>query len=441
MNPGTTKKALVAALLCASLPAGAADAELEARLAALEAELAALRTQLTRGEARIEETTVRVEELSMARPEQPTAQGTPIGPLQGVRVGDTVLKFGGFVDMDSHFTSLSDGAIASNSIARDFYIPGATPVGGSSTTEVDITSEATRIFFAADRLAGNENLRAYIETDFLGSLQGNQRVSNSVALRLRHAYLDYGNWRFGQAWTTFQNTSSIPESASFLVLSDGMAFVRQSLIRYTKGPWQFALENGDTTVTALNGGRIDADSNQIPDLVARYNAKGEFGNVSVAAIGRQLRIEQGSMDEDAIGWGLSVSGRLKLGERDDLRFNTFGGEGLGRYVGLNAVNGAALDPADMELDTIGSWGGLLSWRHPFTNSVRSSVGWSALFADNPSFVPGTSTESVQSAHAALLWDVAPRTTLGTEAIFGRRELENGDSGNITRLTFSAIMKF
>ena len=82
-------------------------------------------------------------------------------------------------------------------------------------------------------LAANaeQSVEERIAADFLGSGQGNELVSNSYSPRLRRAFVKYGNWLAGQEWSTFQNTSAIPESASFLILSDGMVFIRQPQIR------------------------------------------------------------------------------------------------------------------------------------------------------------------------------------------------------------------
>jgi len=421
----------------------AQDGDLAERVATLEAMVEELKSELASERAETDEELVRLEaEASKAQP------GVQDGSAaDGYSIGDTRFGFGGFVDLDAHVTHTSDGSIAGNSIARDFHIPSVTPIGGEESTVTDFTAQASRFFFTAEDEVAGQNVSGRIELDFLGSLQGNERVSNSYSPRLRHAYLDVGNVRVGQTWSTFQNTSAIPESASFLVLSDGMVFIRQPQVRYTLGNWQFALENGDTTVTPVGGGRIEADTNTVPDLVARYNARGAYGNVSFAALGRQLRIEDGPAgvglvdDESAFGWGLSASGRINLGERDDLRFNLVGGEGTGRYVGLNAVNGAAIDPADGSLEAIPSYGGLIAWRHPFGETARFNLGYSGLFTDNPSFLPGSTTKQVQSVYGALLWDIAPGVTMGGEVLYGMRETEAGAEGEIARFTFSTKYAF
>jgi len=52
-----------------------------------------------------------------------------------------------------------------------------------------------------------------------------------------------------------------------------------------------------------------------------------------------------------------------------------------------------------------------------------------------------STKSVQSGYAAVLWDVAPKITMGTEIMYGVKERENGDDGSFTRATFSTKYGF
>ena len=204
--------------------------DIEDRIAALEAMVAELKSELAQERADIDDAVVRLDKVERAE-----ATDRPVASTDGFMVGDTTFKLSGFIDVDAHATTLSDGMIASNSIARDFYIPSATPIGGDETSFTDITAQASRFALTAQKPVGDKTVTGYLELDFLGSAQGNELVSSSFSPRLRRAYIDYGNWRVGQEWSTFQNTSAIPESASFLVLSDGMVFVRQAQVRYTHG--------------------------------------------------------------------------------------------------------------------------------------------------------------------------------------------------------------
>lgn len=420
-----------------------AQSDLEQRIADLEAMVLELKSELAAEKAETDKEIIKLDEAVKYVPEV-TMGGKP---ANGFKVGDTTLTIGGFVDMDAHHSTYSDGSgFASGSVVRDFYIPGATAVGDGSggVSQTDFTAEATRLSVKAERGAGGKKATGYIEMDFLLSGQGNERVSNSWAPRLRRAYVDYAGFRIGQEWSTFQNTSAIPESASFLALSDGMVFNRQAMIRYTTGPFQVALENGNTTVTntAGGGGRIEADGNTLPDVVARYNLKGDFGNISLAGIGRQLKMNNALVNDSATGWGLSASGRVNLGP-GDVRFGLTTGEGLGRLIGLNAANAAAINPATGELEAIASTGGHIAYRLPF-DDTSLSVGYSMLDIDNPDFVMANGlnpTETVSSFLAALNHKIGPKTTMGVEAMLGQRELEDGTDGSLTRFTFSTKYGF
>lgn len=425
------KLLMLAGVATLALPTMAAQEQsIEDRIAALEAMVADLKSELATERAKSDEAIVRIDNV-----ENTMATDRPVTTTDGFAVGDTTFKISGFIDVDAHATSFSDGQITSNSIARDFYIPSATPIGGDEYTVTDITAQASRFAVTAQKPVGDDQVTGYFELDFLGSAQGNELVSSSFSPRLRRAYIDYKGWRIGQEWTTFQNTSAIPESASFLALSDGMVFGRQAQIRYTNGPWQFAIENPNTT--SLNFGAVD--DNLLPDLIGRYNFKGDFGNVSVAAIARQLRADFGATEEEVFGYGLSVSGRVNAGE-GDIRFGLTGGEGLGRYIGLAASRATALDP-NGDLEAITSWGGHVAWRQPVGEGSRISLGYSGLFVDNPDYLGGNVNKQVQSAFGAYLWDIAPRVTLGAELMYGNREQESGLEGDFTRFTFSTKYGF
>ncbi len=422
-----------ASLAAIAWAAGASAQErLEDRIAALEAMVAELKAELAAEKGRQQEDVVRIETALAARNEA----AAPAPKTDGFLVGDTTLKFGGFIDLDVHVSEFGGGNLASTNIGRDFHVPSTIPIGGPSTTSVDFTAKSSRLSFTATKPVGDKSITGYFEMDFLGSAQGNEVFGNSYSPRLRRAYLTYGNWLVGQEWSTFKNTSAFPESASFLVLTDGMHFMLQPQIRYTHGPWQVSIENPNTP-TANDGLR---DENTLPDAVVRYNFKGDWGNVSLSALLRQLRDDRGATSAETFGYGLSASGLVKVGQRDDIRFNVFGGEGVGRYAGLGLIRGAFLTPAG-DLEAIPSYGGYLAWRHPFGKTARVNLGWSGQWADNPNAMSGTLTRSAQSAYVAVLWDPAPKLTVGAELLHGLREEESGRDGDLSRVTFSTRYSF
>ena len=353
-------------------------------------------------------------------------------------------QFGGFIKATASYSDYGDGDLASGSAGRDFYIPGTIPVGGlDESQDFDFSAKETRLNFkSSHNLDNGEVLKTYLEMDFLLSPGGNERVSNSYNPRLRHAFFTYGKWLFGQTWSTFQDVGALPESVDFLAASDGIVFERQPMVRYTNGPWQFALENPESTITPFGGGaRIIADDNATPDMVLRYNHKANWGHVSVAALIRQLSYDTTTSDQSTSATGVSVTGKFKVGSKNDIKFNFATGSGMGRYVGLNTANGGVLD-ASGDLESIDSTLGAVSYRHHGNNKWRSNFIYSAMEVDNDVALTGANvTESVNSYQINLLYSPAPKLTLGLGLLNASRDLESGIDGDMQRLIFSAKYGF
>jgi len=268
---------------------------------------------------------------------------------------NTTLKIGGYLKLDALLSSYSDGSLPAGSIGRDFYVPSTTPVGGAEENRTfDMHARQSRFHIATDSIVGEHKLKTYIELDFMVTPNGDERISNSYTPRMRHAYLTYDNWLFGQTWSTFQNVGSLPETVDFIGNTDFGIFVRQAQVRYTMGNWQFSAENPESTITPNGGGtRIVSDDNEWPDLVGRYNYKKDDLSLVAAVLARQLAYNNGSnIDDTTSSFGLSLTGKLMVG-KDDVRFGINTGSGMGRYIGLNVSNGAVLR-ADGTLEAIDS---------------------------------------------------------------------------------------
>lgn len=354
-------------------------------------------------------------------------------------VGKTDFKFGGYIKADVMFSDYSNGAPDSGNLSRQFYVPGTIyGTAGNGKQVVDFQARETRFNFKTVTDLDGHKLSGFIELDFMTHTDGNERVSNSYSPRIRHAFVSYDNWTVGQTWTTFQNPGALPENLDFVGAADGTPFVRQALVRYTNGGFQFALENPETTLSAnATGARITSGSGMMPDVVARYNFKTEGGaSFSVAAIGRQLNIEQGSYDDSAMGYGASFAGVIPVG-KDDLKFTATWGEGLGRYFALNYANAGALD-ANGKIETIGSYGGFISYRHWWNEQWRSSFTLSGMKADNHVDLTGENVnKDAMSAYVNLLYSPSKPLTFGVEYMYATNSKENGVDGDLNRVIFSA----
>ena len=467
-------KALAAALTASSALAGAAHAQgqsLEERVTALEDKLDLILQKLdgpaaktlsgsdaqalgetanllkaTEGAGAKDENVVLVE---LDTPGGVSAQKTAAAePAQkdGFTVGDVHVDFGGFIKLDASVTDFSGGELPSSSIGRDFYIPGLVPVGGEGDgPDFDFNPRETRFVFDVAAERGGLDIGGRLEFDFQVTSDGNERVSNSFTPRMRQAYVTINNWLLGQAWSTFQDVSALPDNLDFIGPTEGTVFIRQPMIRYTRGPWQIALEQPETEITGPAGERILAGDDVAPDIVLRHNAKGGWGHLTAAALFRVLHVEDeivpGALSDTALGYGVSLSGKLKVGEKDDFRFMATYGEGVGRYIGVNVVNDAAVNTMG-GLDLIATYSGFASYRHFWSDKWRSNLTGGYFKADNPmDLVGGAVTDQVYSIHANLIYSPAPKLDVGVEYIFANRRLENDLDGDMNKVQFSTKYSF
>ncbi|WP_417621854.1 DcaP family trimeric outer membrane transporter [Parasphingorhabdus sp.] len=457
VGTGLVKGLLLSATILSASPVWAQDSDVDARLDRLEALVSGLiermdakQTAATEGDVAVAQQAQQAITETRALAQRTAAMETKVAEQSaggnGFNVGKTRVTYGGYIKADAISQRTSGGQVGTGSIVRDFLIPGAIPVGGTSSGfDTDFSARQSRfILQTSTDVGGGHTLGSKIEMDFMVTSGGDERVSNSYTPRLRQAYITFDNWLFGQAWSTFQDVGALPETLDFIGSTPGTVFERQPMVRYSNGGLQIAVEQPETTVTSPTGGRVLAGDDSLPDVVLRYNHTGDFGHLTAAAIGRVLRVKPddfGLISDSAIGYGLSLSGKVGLGSRDDLRFMATAGQGLGRYIGLNIVNDAALR-LDGSLDPIATYSGFLAYRHMWTDNVRSTISGSYFKADNPvALTTGGVTDESWNAFGNIIYSPVPPLDLGIEYMYANRELENGASGNLQKIQLSAKYSF
>ena len=361
------------------------------------------------------------------------------------KIGDTEFTYGGYIKLDAMWSDYSAGAPAGTNVGRDFYVPSTVTVGNDNSSDAvfDMHARESRFNFGTSTLLDNgKTVNTKVELDFLASAPGgNERVSNSYSPRIRHAFISYDGWLFGQTWSNFQNVGALPEALDFIGPAEGTVFVRQSQIKYTTGAWSFSLENPESTITTAGGAMAVTDDASLPDFTARYTHKADWGNFVVAALARQLTYKVGALDADETSFGVSASGMVKLGE-DNIKFMLTQGKGLGRYVGVNVAHGAVLNGND--LDAIDSTSGFVAYQHKWNSQWRSTILYSFFSADNNESlfaISGDPTKSSQSYSANILYSPVKRLTFGAELKHAEREQESGVDGDLDRLQFSVKYAF
>src|SRR4029078_9847195 len=223
------------------------------------------------------ESNVRAPESRQEVRERPAANAVTAGATKGsfkLPGSDTAVTVGGYGKLGGGFVKPRAGVA---STADLFLQPNAIPVGpgagDNERNQVKFGARESRVFAKTSTPTSWGDLVTYVEGDFYGA-DGNESVSNSNGLRLRHAYGSLGPLLGGQTWTNFMYVPSSQAQVDFGG-PVGQIFDRQAQIRWTQpfsaagshagGRWSVALENPESVVTLPGGGSFPADDEHFPD--------------------------------------------------------------------------------------------------------------------------------------------------------------------------------
>ncbi len=97
---------------------------------------------------------------------------------------------------------------------------------------------------------------------------------------------------------------------------------------------------------------------------------------------------------------------------------------------------------DGQLDLIGARAGYIGWRHAFSPKLRSNLVYARSDYDNDLALTGAAaTKTVSSLRANLFYSPLPKVDVGAELMVGKREVEGGADGDLTRLQFTTKYSF
>ena len=359
---------------------------------------------------------------------------------------NTSVKLGGYVKLDAVFSDHSAGV---GSTADLEYEAGAVPVGPSAganeTNQIKLHARQSRFFLQTSTPSSWGDATTYLEFDLFGA-SGNESVSNSHGLRVRHAYGTLGRLLAGQTWTTASDPATYPETVDFGGPA-GVLFARQAQVRWTQpftgGTWSVALENPETVVSLPGGESFRADDDRYPDIAANIKFGMGAGKYSIAGLVRQLRVDSAkapASQDQKWGGAIGVNGVIPFWKTDDVRLSAYYGNAIGRYS-TGFFSDALLD-ANSRLVLPTQWMAMAAVRHFWSTNLRSTLALSALQSNNPQGVTaGSVNRNAASGHLNLIWSPTPQTNLGLEFLHASREVQNGDSGRLNRIQAAAQYLF
>ncbi|MEM9490678.1 MAG: DcaP family trimeric outer membrane transporter, partial [Myxococcota bacterium] len=372
--------------------------------------------------------------------------------------GEPAVRFiwGGYVKFDAVFNSTGrlngDSEFVGAADLGDFFlVPSLVPIGERSDGDgggLNLNARETRFWLKTEVATPYGPLTTYIEADFYGfnASLGDERLTNGSTLRLRHAFGQLGPLMAGQFWSTFMDLKALPEKIDFGSPA-GRIFTRAAMIRYThkmgNGTLDVSLENPETTLTADIGSRVTRDDDLVPDVVVRYSYDTDKMHLAVGALGRLIRADEAAapdLSDSQLGLAGRLSGKITTFGKDNWRFAFIAGQGLGRYITLNAYNAGYIGD-DGGIELIPVIGGHTSYQRWWTDTIRSNLILSYSAAFNEEDRVETVNKNLTTVHFNTAWNPVPRTRFALELIYARRELESGDSGELLRAQGSVRYTF
>ena len=377
-----------------------------------------------------------LDELVAARPES-TSYGDDFAGSIPIPDSEAAIKIGGFVKMSGAYTMDPLGS-------DDRFVVGLIPVGDSNAdfddSEVKVSARQSRLGIEIRDSTSYGPLRAFVEGDFAG---------NNDTYRLRHAFGQFRHILAGKTWSTMVDNRATPEEIDFEGIN-GRIQVRQTQLRYFPKfgrdvDFLIGLEDPAPDVTGGQG------VSQYPDLVASVRRNwSKRWHVKTSLLLRQIEAKwdlDTSVADSTRGWGLSVSGKVGLGnsdERDNILFQLNYGDGIGRYINdLQEVGGqdAEFDPLTGELKTLNVFSGYVAYQHWWRESLRSTLTYSWVDVENLDFQDASAYAKTDRAIINLLWSPVTRVDVGAEFLWGQRENKDSTDGTARQLQIGAKYRF
>ncbi|WP_180006488.1 MULTISPECIES: DcaP family trimeric outer membrane transporter [unclassified Acinetobacter] len=304
-----------------------------------------------------------------------------------------------------------------------------------SSDRLRSTLSATRLGLDFKSPVGDQDVKGKIEVDFLGG-------SNFDNLRIRHAYLNYGNWLIGQTWSNFAVPDYMPETVDALAYAGG-AVKRTPQVRYTA---KFSPQTN--LVVAAEDPKDNSITQRLPALTARLNHQfADNMSVSARAMGHEKRINS----DEEMAWGVGLGAKYDVTPSTTLKADYYHVKGDSSFVSfantgtIQGVNG--LEQSEFDSITVGL-------TQKFNEKLRGTVGYGYMsFDQDADYLAATPADKrtgvnkdLWQAWANVFYSPIKPVSLGLEYVYGEREAvvpaANGSkTGEDNRINMVAIYNF
>lgn len=282
---------------------------------------------------------------------------------------------------------------------------------GATKDKLRATAKVTRFGLDFSSPIAGQKVGGKVEVDF---------ASSDENLRIRHAYLTFNEWLFGQTTSNFLSNHA-PEMIDFDTnIGGGTARIPQVRYSHNLAPATqivLAAEEGNSSATGATA------KYKLPVLTAKLNqgfAEGK-GNVSVRALAERYEAE-GNNDSDETAWGVAAGASFQVTDPLKLTADVSHVEGNSNY--LYGSNSAFAVNADGDLAQNEFNAFQVGATYKILPNLRSTIAYGAIFADDDSeyaTLNPTGNKEVEQAWINFIYSPVKPVDLGIEYINGKRE--------------------
>ena len=296
------------------------------------------------------------------------------------------------------------------------------------------TSKVTRLGLDFNTPVGDSKLGGKVEVDFAGT---------SDNLRIRHAYLTFNDWLFGQTTSSFASVHA-PEMIDFSTNIGGTgASARVPQVRYSQKlapATQLFVSAEEGNSKATETGDL---SYRLPVLTAKVTQGFADGKGLASARALVEHYKSDAANDDKTGWGAAVGANYQVAEPLKVSADVAYMKGNSNHLyGSNtaySVVGNSIEQNEAVAVQVGA-------TYKFSPQLRSTLAYGALFADDGTdyaraIANVDQNETVQQAWINFIYSPVKPVDLGIEYINGERKNFDGKKFSDDRVGFMARYSF
>lgn len=411
----------VAALMMTTTHAATKEQQ---ELAQLRAEVAELKALMQQQQQVQQQQAVQIQQVK-AQP-APVKAESPLSSLKSKSGADINLY--GFVRGDANY--IIEG--------HDDDFNKVASSDGKTKDKLRATAKTTRLGLDFNtNVAGDNKLGGKVEVDFAGT---------NEALRIRHAYLTYNSWLFGQTTSNFLSNHA-PEMIDFGTnVGGGTTRIPQVRYGFNLAPATklfIAAEEGNSSATERNAANTENVASDVkyslPVLTAKLTQGFADGKANASVRGLVEQYKSEAAGDDKTGWGIAAGVNYQVIDPLKLSADVSYVQGNSNYLyGSNTA--FYVDNANGKIEQNEAFGVQVGGTYKFNEKLRSTLAYGALFADD-----GTdntaANEEVYQAWINFIYSPVKPLDLGVEYINGKRDTFAGDSYKDNRVGLMAKYSF